>query len=205
MEDTVKFNTNWFDITKPVWQQLFDQGKPTSYLEIGSFEGASACFAIEHIGKRGKGLVECIDPFDEDYPDTLTTFDHDMNVVHAAFMANVQEARDVADNQVDFWHYREDSFKTLMDLNIDTTNEYDCIYIDGDHHARAVFRDCILAFPLLRSGGLLILDDYIWAPHVGASPLDSPKFAIDMFTTIYRDDLKDIPGAPIIQRYLTKR
>jgi predicted O-methyltransferase YrrM len=206
MEDAVKFNTQWFDITKPVWQSLFDQVKPTRYLEIGSFEGASACFAIEHIGARGDGEVNCIDPYDEDYPDTLTKFDHDMHEVHQLFLANVHEALDATNGgEVNFWLFREESFKTLIELQEDGPDQYDCIYIDGDHHAKAVLQDCILSFPLLRKGGLLILDDYTWAPHVGASPLDSPKYGIDVFTTLYRDQLNDVAGAPIQQRYFTKR
>lgn len=199
----MKFTTDWFDMTKAVWVQLFDQVKPTRYLEIGSFEGMATCFAIDHIGQRG-GVVECIDPYDTEYPESLRDFKHDMGEAYDQFNANVQEALAATEEDVKFHLYREGSESTLIRLVAEGNHEYDVIYIDGDHRAKPVLFDCIMAMKLLRRGGLLILDDYLWAEYLGASPLDSPKMAIDVFTTIYCNQLLEVRYAPLYQRYFTK-
>ena len=56
---------------------------------------------------------------------------------------------------------------------------FDLIYIDGDHSRNAVFRDSVLAWPLLRKRGLLIWDDYKLRPN-GPSE-ERPEHAIDQF------------------------
>ena len=54
---------------------------------------------------------------------------------------------------------------------------FDLMYIDGDHQFDAVMMDTILSWPLLRVGGFLIWDDYLWShPDV---PNLTPKAAID--------------------------
>ena len=42
-------------------------------------------------------------------------------------------------------------------------NYYDFIYIDGDHTNEGVFIDSVLSFPLLKNGGIIIFDDYLWS------------------------------------------
>jgi len=61
---------------------------------------------------------------------------------------------------------------------------FDFIYIDGDHHASAVLEDAVLCFPLLKDGGLLIFDDYLW----GGMPYDwqRPRIAVDGFLEAMR-------------------
>jgi len=39
---------------------------------------------------------------------------------------------------------------------------YDLIYVDGDHHAEAVYLDLILSWQLLLPGGVVAGDDYNW-------------------------------------------
>ena len=39
---------------------------------------------------------------------------------------------------------------------------YDVIYVDGSHTARDVLQDAVLGWGLLKRGGLMIFDDYLW-------------------------------------------
>ena len=41
-------------------------------------------------------------------------------------------------------------------------DSYDVIYIDGDHSAEAAFKDGVNSFPLLKVGGIMVFDDYLW-------------------------------------------
>ena len=72
-------------------------------------------------------------------------------------------------------------------------DKYDFIYIDGDHHASSVMEDAVLSFGLLKSGGIMIFDDYLWGVEL-ANPdkinLNIPKNAIDSFLHLYSNKLK---------------
>ena len=79
-------------------------------------------------------------------------------------------------------------------------DHYDIIYIDGAHNAPAVLEDAVLAFRLLKAGGVLIFDDYrFWA----TSPkMKSPRYAIDTFLKFFGDqvDVLHTGSQMILQR-----
>ncbi len=60
----------------------------------------------------------------------------------------------------------------------------DFIYIDGDHRALAVQEDAENAWPLLKSGGILAFDDYLWTDQS-----DTPKEAVDRFIAVHNEEL----------------
>jgi predicted O-methyltransferase YrrM len=57
--------------------------------------------------------------------------------------------------------------------------EFDLIYIDADHRRDAVMVDTLLAWPLLRNGGIVIWDDYLFHPELSIG--DRPQQAVDLF------------------------
>lgn len=61
---------------------------------------------------------------------------------------------------------------------------FDLIYIDGSHEAADVLADAVLAWPLLKPGGLLGFDDYGW--RVFPEPERRPAPAVDAFLTCLR-------------------
>ena len=79
---------------------------------------------------------------------------------------------------------------------------YDLIYIDGNHSAATVLEDMVLSFRLLRTGGVMICDDYTggW----GKNHLHFPKLAIDSFVNCYWDQL-DFLLYPAFQIYILKK
>lgn len=50
---------------------------------------------------------------------------------------------------------------TLSGIDADT-QPFHFVYVDGDHYAASVMVDACLAFKLLCSGGVMVLDDYLW-------------------------------------------
>lgn len=82
---------------------------------------------------------------------------------------------------------------------------FDFVYIDGSHQAPDVLLDAILGFELLRIGGLMVFDDYLWQEQLpgGSDPLRCPKISIDAFKTIYCRKLRVI-SAPLNQLYIQK-
>jgi hypothetical protein len=62
------------------------------------------------------------------------------------------------------------------------------IYIDGSHLGQDVLVDAVLAFDLLKIGGIMVFDDYNWFTN-WASDI-RPGVAIDSFVTMYRHQLE---------------
>jgi predicted O-methyltransferase YrrM len=46
-------------------------------------------------------------------------------------------------------------------------HSFDLIFIDGDHHASNALLDICFAWPLLKIGGILVMDDYNRRWHLG--------------------------------------
>jgi hypothetical protein len=67
-------------------------------------------------------------------------------------------------------------------------HQFDFIYIDGSHLAKNVLEDAVLAFPLLKEGGIMIFDDYTWGQ--GLSFWDIPRTGIDAFLLVYGNQLE---------------
>lgn len=178
-----KFSQDWFSGHIPVFvQMLATDPKPKKILEIGSFEGRSAVWFIEHaFGETGE--LYCVDT----WGDTPEHVSPDMKEIHARFGANVEIARFNKPN-VKVNELRGVSEYELPKL-IATghAGAFDFIYIDGCHEAVNALTDLCFSFQLCRSGGLIGVDDYLWPDH--AHPLRKPKISVDAFTNIFAEQL----------------
>jgi predicted O-methyltransferase YrrM len=70
------------------------------------------------------------------------------------------------------------SYQGLAKL-IGMKQNYDFIYIDGNHTAYDTLSDACMAWGLLRSGGVMLFDDYKWNKY--PEPQLNPKIGIDAF------------------------
>jgi hypothetical protein len=63
-----------------------------------------------------------------------------------------------------------------------------------------------LAFRLLKVGGMMVFDDYLWTFgfRFYGSTLRTPKPAIDAFVNTYYDKLRLVHGIPAYQFYAVK-
>jgi hypothetical protein len=86
------------------------------------------------------------------------------------------------------------------------TQAFDMVYVDGGHSAPDVLADAVLAFRLLRVGGLMIFDDYLWVndPTRSDDILRTPKPAIDAFLNVHWHAMRIVPGKPVYQVYAQK-
>lgn len=198
-----EFTQDWFSQNVPVWQSLWAQGKFRSALEIGSFEGMSACYAIEELLGSNPGETQFV-ALDE----WVQTYQHeniDMTAVEGRFDRNIATALGRAAKKgatVNFEKLKGRSADILPQM-IGMKLKFDFIYVDGDHRADAVLRDLVHGFDLLNPGGVLIADDYLW-PLQSDNPLNHPKIAIDAFTTIFRKQLAFPTLYPIYQFIVQK-
>jgi predicted O-methyltransferase YrrM len=79
---------------------------------------------------------------------------------------------------------------------------FDFIYIDGAHTAEQVIEDAVLSWPLLKMGGIIAFDDYLW-PSPDGNEMNSPKPAIDFFLRLHKHEVDVLHNA--WQVWLRKR
>jgi predicted O-methyltransferase YrrM len=164
------FTVDWFSDNIPLWSRILSefQGKDVNALEVGSFQGRASRWLMENILTHPNAKLTCIDTFEgsvehspELIQDLRTLFDYNLSPFQEKLNVLVGNSRYV-----------------LPKLE----QSFDFAYIDGDHRAFAVIEDAIHAFRLLKFGGILIFDDYLWTG--GSRDIDNPRIAIDAFLEI---------------------
>lgn len=128
------------------------------FLEIGSFEGRSTCWLLEN-GLDKKGSITCIDPYITSEYDT----EIDMTEVEKRFWNNVRE---VVGPTQKISAYKEPSYQALAEMICSKyESEFDFIYVDGSHKAYIALTDACMAWGLLKKGGVMLFDDYLYTPE----------------------------------------
>jgi predicted O-methyltransferase YrrM len=163
------FSRDWFTrniaIWEPVLGDLEDRG--SRVLELGSFEGLSACFFLWRLRDS---RVTCVDNFTgpaeyEAYGTVVPEHRFDANVA----LVDATRVRKLVGN----------TDRVLVEL-LGAGEQFDVVYVDASHRALDVMVDAVLSWKLLSVGGILIFDDYDWASR-GEDPLLRPAPAIDAF------------------------
>jgi cephalosporin hydroxylase len=73
----------------------------------------------------------------------------------------------------------------LLEL-VKSDMQYDFIYVDGSHRCLDVYLDLFLSWQLLRKGGVLAIDDYMYNFNsVKELPYEYPLEAVDQFLKDY--------------------
>ena len=189
---------NWFDQnSRQNWDRIVPIINPKKILEIGSYEGAAACYLIEKLGNNNFLEVHCIDTWEES--DGLAK--EEALIVEKRFDYNMQLAVNRSQNKTKYFKYKSQSHLVLSRMIADGVGDFDLIYVDASHYAVDVLTDAVLSFKLLKAGGILIFDDYLWAGDENV--IYYPKIAIDAFTNIFSKHIKLIP-APLNQIYAVK-
>jgi predicted O-methyltransferase YrrM len=128
-----------------------------------------------------------------------------MNEVERRFDRNIAIAQLRAQHDVRVRKLKKTSVKALVELITHNEALFDLIYVDGSHQATDVLQDAILSFQLLRVGGLLIFDDYLWRlePDGQQDAFNMPKPAIDAFVNVFQRKLR-VLELPNYQLYVEK-
>jgi len=145
-----KYTQDWFSynikyISRVIYKYNLEN-KNLNILEIGSYEGLSTVFFLSLL-KNSK--ITCIDPF-EDFEENK---DKDFNLIFENFLFNTKEFK----NRVKLFKGTSDGF-----FKNNTNEEYDLIYIDGNHFSENVLKDAKNSFNRLKKGGIIIFDDFLW-------------------------------------------
>jgi predicted O-methyltransferase YrrM len=199
--DVYDFRTDWFEHNaRPFWDQLLPNiERLDSALEIGSFEGNSACYLIDQA--RGDFSLTCVDSW-EGAPGIIPGF-LEMTDVEKKFKANTQKALENSPHHITF---RAD--KCRSDIGMARLfmegKQYDLVYVDANHEGWATLYDAVLAYRLCAMGGTIIFDDYTpFYNDPPCNPVQNCKEAIDAFVNLHVGRL-NIITAPLRQFIVQK-
>ena len=151
-------------------------GIPSTIIEVGCYEGDTTFWIAETVGSVNPNLkMYAIDPHNtsvdilESLEDAHKRFVHNLNVCPFKGVEYI----------------RKPSNQGLIDL-INRGVKAEMIFIDGDHTASAVMTDLVLAWELIKPGGVIICDDatqWQYNDHKNGeiSAQMSPRMAVEMF------------------------
>ena len=144
----------WFDASIDLWVELLAPVKalarPVDMLEVGSWEGRSTLFLLGYLPNGRLTAVDTWEGGDEhkhlaDLSALEQRFDHNVS----AFRSRLEKRKGR-------------SSVVLAEMASSATECFDFIFIDGSHFADDVMLDAVMAWRLLREGGVLVFDDYLW-------------------------------------------
>lgn len=189
VDQTYQFTEDWWTPHIPLWERMVLPllKERQRFLEIGCFEGRASCWMLEH-GLTSTGELFCIDTF-EGSPEFATLPKEHVSNVKERFQHNTVLAR----RPEQYVRLLEgSSVEALAQLLNEQGNEptFDLIYVDAGHDVTSTLTDSVMAWPLLKSGGVMVWDDYTW--NLNLDVQSRPKFAIDTFTTIWNPYLNHI-------------
>ena len=197
LTEAFEFTEDWFSNHMPAWNKIVKDLRPRRVLEIGSYEGRATTYLIGACTAFGPLHITCVDTWDGsvDLPSTR------MAGVERRFDRNVSQALALAAAPVDFRKRKQYSTQALSGFIAEGRELFDLIYVDGSHTAPDVLTDAVLAFQLLRVGGVVIFDDYLWSMEAPlyVDPLNMPKPAIDAFAMIFMRKARVLPDLPNAQ------
>lgn len=142
--------------------------RPSRFLEIGSFEGASAVWMLRNVLTHPAARLTCVD--------------NDKLGCGKRLESNLA-ASGLAAKATIHWIDSHDVRKHVPD------DHFDFVYVDGSHAAANVLFDVVNAFLICRPGGIIGCDDYLFElPEDGSVP----KPAIDAFLRLLGDRVEVI-------------
>jgi predicted O-methyltransferase YrrM len=159
-----EFEHDWFTVHIPIWERLLEplEGRAARMLELGSFEGLSACYLLWRLPDAH---VTCVDTFNWfDIHDLEGRFDRNIALVDSTRARRLTGRTSVVLPQL-----------------VDEEARFDFIYVDASHMALDVLVDAALAWKVLTDGGLIVFDDYGLDYE---DPMLSPTRAIDAFRSV---------------------
>jgi predicted O-methyltransferase YrrM len=179
-----EFTTNWAVEHYHLWATILAswQEEPIRILEIGSWEGRSALFFLNYL--RYSSIV-CVDTFAgsvEHRAWPVAQQNAQLSGIESRFDSNLAQFAGRVEKR------KEESLVALGTLGIER-RQFDLIYVDGSHLAIDVYRDGMLAWPLVMQGGIMIFDDY---QRKQGPETDWPHVGIDAFLDVTKGGYEEL-------------
>jgi predicted O-methyltransferase YrrM len=188
---TVADMYNWTHDVPTGSRVLFEQmlrrhtGTGTRLLEIGTYAGTSLVEMLRILPEATAVAIDRWTNYDEDGLASLGKLEE--RGIERVFYENLRRAGVSGRVQA----LKGDSVTTLLDL-IEQKEPFDFVYVDGSHKCIDCYTDMALSWRLLKTGGTMVIDDYLLQPTIVAQQqstagavLDYPKRGVDHFLSKY--------------------
>lgn len=150
-------------------------GVPNVIIEVGVFEGATTFWMADQLTPHNPNLkIYAVDPhvgsndMSEDFTVVQKTFESNLNFCQHKNVTYVQK-------------HSQDGLIDLINQNV----KAELIYIDGDHKAGEVLTDLVLAWKLLRVGGIILCDDTTTWRYTDKNGTQSAQMSVRMAVEMF--------------------
>lgn len=167
---------DWFSSNISIFKRFLDQYKNLpnlKFLQIGAYTGDASIWLLKNILTDNTSTLIDVDTWQGSEEGIHKKFD--WVDVQATYNSKISSFLNVISHKT-----------TSTDYLSITSDNFDFIYIDGDHTSEGVYSDAILSFPLLKNQGIMAFDDYLWH-HDSKDPFLEPKKGIDKFLLEYKN------------------
>jgi len=166
----MEFTTDWFSGAIDGIRRSLHGIAVSEILEIGSWEGKSACWFLDAFPQA---RITCVDTFQG----SAEHAGFDVESVKQRFYKNTATFGDRV-------IVREgESSKMLYGLEPES---FDVVYVDASHTEQDTLVDLVLAFGLLKKGGVLLIDDYAQPAFPGV------RAAVDKFAQVFSNRIRSV-------------
>lgn len=174
------YTSDWFKHNIPEWLDWLGKFKDRNnlrFLEIGCFEGRATIWLFENILTGNFCRMSVIDTFEG----SMENNNIEKRNIEKNFRINLKKHL----HKLNIYKGKSQDLLRSLDLR---PCEFDFIYIDGSHIAADVLEDAVLSWRLLKSGGVMIFDDYGW--NMYKDPKLCPAMAINSFLSVFEGQYK---------------
>lgn len=160
---------NWFNVSaKANFEKFLTKKDGLSALQLGAYTGDASVWMLENLGAIELTDVDTWQGSDEEAHKSM-----DFSDVEKVYDDKIK-SRTIKNKMttVEYLTHQLSCYRCI-------SSRFDFIYIDADHTTVGVLMDAELAFPLLKSGGIMAFDDYTWGADM--PPHLTPALGIDLF------------------------
>ena len=123
-------------------------------LEVGSFEGRGTLLIENALCQHDGSKVYCVDPWEDMY----VNGDNRFNSIDSLFVGQYDRFLNNTKGHSKIVALRGKSDDMIKNV----PEEVDFAYIDGDHSPEQVYKDGVNVMSKMKSGGIIVFDDYPW-------------------------------------------
>lgn len=202
-KDDYEYTKDWFDRCKSTWLGIAHllPGRD-HFLELGAYEGRSTVWTVKNLMADDSVMVS-VDTWagGEEHQAAKD----DMAEVEARFDRNMERLKIECPSR-NVYKIKRTTTEFLAETQYDNKADpwpFDFVYLDASHKAKDVLTDACMVWPLVKEGGLLVFDDYLYGDN--RDILHRPKLAVDSFINIFSEELAMVhTGWQVIIKKKTK-
>ena len=177
---------NWFAVTAEynfnTYLAEFKDKPNLKFLQLGVFTGDATVWLCNNILTNKSSKLIDVDTWEGADGEPVQE-EMDWADVYQVYQEKVKDLPVVS--------VVSDTHKYLIRQLDNFINTFDFIYVDAHHTSASALLDCELSWSLLKSGGVLAIDDYEWL-HPDNVEIHAPKLGIHMFLDRHEGEFEEL-------------